>query len=147
MNEATKTNGKSYSTNTSKANIEIKRMKSIVKIKEHEIFERRESNLFCNVTIDLATAIFGGEIKIPTIDGSAKLKIPPGTQSHTVFRLKGQGMPYFNLNKRGDQLVKVIVEIPKKLSKRQEQVLKKFISGRKIKTSRGFFDRLKGQFK
>ena len=115
----------------------------VVNIKEHKIFERREYDLFCNATIDLGTAILGGEIKIPTIDGKAKLKIPPGTQSHTIFKLKGQGMPVLHSKQRGDQLVKVIVDIPKKISKKQEQLLKQFISYREIKTTRGFFDRLK----
>ncbi len=115
----------------------------VVSIKEHEIFERREFDLFCNTTVDLATAILGGEIKIPTISGKAKLKISSGTQSHTIFKLKGQGMPYINSNKRGDQLVKVIVEIPKKISKKERQLLKEFISEREVKTSKGFFGKLR----
>lgn len=115
----------------------------VVNIKEHKIFERRESNLFCSTTIDLRTAIFGGEIKIPTIDGISKLKIPPGTQSHTIFKLKYQGMPVLHSKQRGNLLVKVIVDIPKKISKKQEQLLKQFISGKETKTTKGFFDRLK----
>ncbi len=115
----------------------------VVIIKDHDIFERHDSDLFCRTTIDLGTAIFGGEVTIPTIDGKAKLKIPPGTQSHTVFKLRGLGMPYLNSNKRGDHLVKVIVEVPKKLSKKQEQSLKEFLSERKAETSKGFFERLK----
>ena len=115
----------------------------VVNIKEHKIFERRKSDLFCNATIDLGTAILGGEIEIPTISGKAKLKIPPGTQSHTIFKLKGQGMPVLNSKQRGDQLVKVIVDIPKKISKKQEQLLKQFVSGKQIKTTKGFFNRLK----
>jgi len=115
----------------------------VINIKEHKIFERREFDLFCNVAIGLGTAILGGEIKIPTIDGRAKLKIPAGTQSHTIFKLKGQGMPFLNSNKRGDQLVKVIVEIPKKISKKQEQLLKQLISDKEIETGKGFFERLR----
>jgi len=116
----------------------------VVNIKEHKIFERREFDLFYNTTIDLGTSILGGDIKIPTIDGKAELKIPAGTQSHTIFKLKGQGMPVLRSGQRGDQLVKVIVDIPKKISKKQEQLLKQFISGKEIKTSKGFFNRLKG---
>jgi len=115
----------------------------VVNIKDHQIFERNESNLFCKTTIDLATAILGGEIEVPTINGKAKLKIPQGTQSHTIFSLKGQGMHYINSNKKGDQLVKVIVDIPKKISKKQEQLLGEFLSGKKVETSKGFFEKLK----
>ena len=115
----------------------------IVNIKEHKIFERRGSDLFCNATIDLGTAILGGEIKVPTINGKAKLKIPAGTQSHTIFKLKGQGMPFLNSKQKGDQLIKIIVEIPKKMSKKQMQLLKQFISDKKTKISKGFFNRLK----
>lgn len=118
----------------------------VVNIKEHEIFERHESDLFCKTTIDLGTAIFGGEIEVPTLSGKAKLKIPPRTQSYTVFRLKGQGMYHFNSNKKGDQLVKVIVKIPEKLSKQQEELLKESFSEKKIQTSKGFFEKLKEYF-
>jgi molecular chaperone DnaJ len=69
-------------------------------------------------------ALFGGEIKVPTITGSAELKIPRGTQSHTVFRLNGQGMPFLNSDNRGDLLVRVVVKIPEKMTKKQEQVLR-----------------------
>ncbi len=126
-----------------------------VNIKEHEIFERRKSDLFCKTTIDMLTAILGGNIEVPTISGSANIKIPAGTQSHTVFRLKGQGMPFINSSRRGDQLVKVVVNIPEKLSKNQERLLKDFFAdgadeeggtnakqSEKPQTKKGFFERL-----
>ncbi len=112
-------------------------------IKEHEIFDRYELDLFCKITIDLGTAIFGGEIKIPTITGKAKVKIPPGTQSHTILRLKGQGMTSLNATRRGDQCVRVIVQIPEKLTKKQEQAFKEFLSGKKVKMQKGFFEKLR----
>ena len=91
----------------------------------------------------MGTAVFGGEIEVPVISGKAKLKIPAATQSHTVFRLKGQGMPHLNSGKRGDLLVKAVVQIPNKLSKKQEDILKEFVSEKKIETSKGFFEKLK----
>src|SRR3989344_2720322 len=112
----------------------------VVHIKEHEVFDRQGADLFCKTTIDLVTAILGGEIDVPSIKSSAKLKIPSGTQSETIFKLKGQGMPYTDSNKKGDQLVKVVVEIPKKLNKKQEQLLKEFISENKSETRKGFFE-------
>ncbi len=115
----------------------------VISIKKHEIFDRDESNLFCKTTIDLLTAILGGEIEVPTIIGKGKLKIPSGTQSHTIFRLKGQGMPNVNTNKRGDQLVKIVVDIPEKLNKKQENLLKEIFAETKTETKKGFFEKLK----
>jgi|FaiFalFF_MnMetaG_3_1042247.scaffolds.fasta_scaffold00010_34 molecular chaperone DnaJ len=114
-----------------------------VRIKDHEVFERRDADLFCKTTISLATAIFGGEVEIPTLNGKVLLKIPPGTQSHTVFRLRGQGMPYFNSDKRGDLFVKVTVEIPQQLTERQAQLLREALIGKKAQTGRGFFEKMK----
>ena len=67
---------------------------------------------------------------MPTITGSALLKIPRGTQSHTLFRLRGQGMPFMNSDNRGDLLVKVIVQIPVKLNQKQEELVKEALVGR-----------------
>ncbi|HMK16209.1 MAG TPA: DnaJ C-terminal domain-containing protein, partial [Methanomicrobiales archaeon] len=77
----------------------------VVHVAQHPVFERHGKDLFCKTIIDLATAILGGEVQVPTMAGKASLKIPAGTQSHTVFRLKGQGMPGLDSSKRGDQLV------------------------------------------
>jgi molecular chaperone DnaJ len=106
-----------------------------LKIKEHEIFDRHETDLLCKTTIDLGTAVFGGEIEVPTIDGNARLAIPAGTQSHTVFRLKGHGMPHVNSTKRGDQLVKIVVKIPAK----KEAVFPE----KRTETGKGFFEDMK----
>lgn len=114
-----------------------------ISIKEHEIFDRHELDLFCKITIDLGTAIFGGEIEMPTITGKAKVKIPPGTQSHTILRLKGQGMTSLHATKRGDQCVRVIVQIPEKLTKKQEQLFEEFLSEKKVRAQKGFFEKLR----
>ena len=118
----------------------------VVNVKGHEIFDRHENDLFCKTSIDLGTAIFGGEIEVPTITGKAKLRIPRGTQSHTVFRLRGQGMPYINSHKFGDQLIKVIVRIPEKISEKQEKQLKELLAEKEIDTGKGFFEKLKEHF-
>ncbi len=116
-----------------------------INIKPHPVFDRYKNDLFCKTTISLGQAIFGSEILIPTIKGKARLKIPAGTQSHTIFRLRNQGMPELNTNNYGDMLVKVVVEIPKKLNKRQRKILNEFVktSNQKIKTTKGFFDKIK----
>lgn len=117
----------------------------VINVKPHPIFDRRKNDLFCKTTISLGQAIFGSEIEIPTIGGKAKLRIPAGTQSHTVFRLRNQGMPDLHTHNRGDLLVKVVVKIPEKLDKNQRKLLEEFcrISGEKVKTTKGFFDRVK----
>jgi molecular chaperone DnaJ len=118
----------------------------VVHIKDHEIFERNKENLYCKTVIDLGTAIIGGEIEVPTITGKAKLKIPEGTQSHTIFRLKGQGMHFLESNKRGDQLVNIIIKIPEKLNKKQNELLKEIFHEHKIETKKGFFEKFKEIF-
>ncbi len=115
----------------------------VVHITPHGTFERQGADLLCRTTIDLASAILGSEIEVPTITGKASLRIPPGTQSHTVFRLKGQGMPYLNAPGRGDQLVLVVVHIPERLNREQKEVVRKLFSEKKAVTAPGFFDRLR----
>ncbi|MEM3113072.1 MAG: molecular chaperone DnaJ [Candidatus Pacearchaeota archaeon] len=97
----------------------------VTHIKKHPIFKREEENLFLDKKIDLITAIFGGKIEIHGIDKKIKLKIPPATQSHTPFRLKGEGMPLLNSRERGDLFVRIIVDIPK-IDSDKEKTFKKF---------------------
>jgi molecular chaperone DnaJ len=103
---------------------------AVVHVKKHDIFERQGADLYTTAMVGLPTALLGGEINVPTLTGSALLKIPRGTQSHTLFRLRGQGMPSRNSGNRGDLLVKVIVKIPANLTKKQETLMKEaFIGG------------------
>jgi len=118
----------------------------VISVKEHPVFERHEDDVFCKTTISIATAVLGGEVEVPTLTGKAKLRIPPGTQSHTVFRLRGQGMPALRGHGRGDQLVKVVVDVPKKLDRDQSRIMagfRKAMGEEKPKTEKGFFERLK----
>jgi molecular chaperone DnaJ len=115
----------------------------VVHVTPHPVFERHGKDLFCKTTIDLATAVLGGEVQVPTMTGKASLRIPAGTQSHTVFRLRGQGMPGLNSDRRGDQLVKVVVHIPEKITKKQKELLKEFSGEKKEETSAGFFEKLR----
>jgi molecular chaperone DnaJ len=103
---------------------------AVVHIKKHPVFDRQGADLYSTAVVGLATALLGGEIKVPTLTGSATLKIPSGSQSHTLFRLKEQGMRSLNSGDRGDLLVKVIVKIPEKLTKKQEELMKEaFVGG------------------
>ncbi|MCK9579420.1 MAG: molecular chaperone DnaJ [Methanoregula sp.] len=101
----------------------------VVHVKPHERFERQGTDLNTNAVVGLPTALLGGEITLPTLTGSAVLKIPRGTQSHTLFRLRGQGMPSMNSDNRGDLMVKVIVKIPSNLTKHQEALMKEAFIG------------------
>jgi molecular chaperone DnaJ len=103
---------------------------AVVHIRKHDRFERQGADLNTTAIVGLPVALLGGEISVPTITGSVLLKIPRGTQSHTLFRLRGQGMPTLNSDNRGDLLVKVIVKIPVNLTKQQEALMKEaFIGG------------------
>ncbi len=99
----------------------------VIYIKKHSTFKREEENLFLDKKIDLATAIFGGKVEIQGIDNKKlKIKIPAGTQSHTSFRLEGQGMPFIDSRERGDLFVRIIVGIPE-LGKDRERGFRKFV--------------------
>ncbi len=110
-------------------------------VKPDNRFERDEDDLITTIPISFAKATFGSEVEIPTLEKEIKLKIPAGTQSHTIFRLRSQGIPRLHSYGRGDLLVKVIVNVPKKLTKKQKKLLEDFAreSGEKVKAKRGFF--------
>ncbi|KAF1077504.1 molecular chaperone DnaJ [Methanogenium sp. MK-MG] len=102
---------------------------AVVHVTEHPSFERHGVDLQSRTNIGLRTALLGGEMTVPTLTGTALLTIPPGTQSHTLFRLRGQGMPYMGSDRRGDLLVKVVVTIPKNLTKVQKEMVDGAFSG------------------
>ena len=98
-----------------------------VAVRPHELFTRRDADLFCNVYITFSQACLGATVEVPTIDGKAEnLRIPEGTQSGTQFTVKGKGAYYLRSKSRGNMYVNVIVEIPKKLSSKQKEALKAF---------------------
>jgi molecular chaperone DnaJ len=97
----------------------------IVHVEEHELFERDGPDVFIRKAVTYPTAALGGEIRIRTIEGSAKLKVPAGTQSGTILKMKGRGMPYLGGGgRRGDQYVRIDVHTPKKLSGKQKELLR-----------------------
>jgi molecular chaperone DnaJ len=98
----------------------------VISVAEHEIFERQNDDLFCEIPIKFTLATLGGSIEVPTLSGKASLKIPVGTQSGTTFRLKGKGMPSLRGGHHGDQLVRVHVEVPTSLSPEQRKKLEEF---------------------
>jgi molecular chaperone DnaJ len=121
----------------------------VVHIKEHEVFEREESNLFCDVPVSFSVAALGGELSVPTLDGQAQLKIPAGTQSGTAFKLRGKGVPSLNAHSRGDLIVRVAVEVPSRLNGEQRKKLEEFAALMGDENSplhKSFFDKAKEFF-
>jgi molecular chaperone DnaJ len=121
----------------------------VLSVKEHELFERQEDNLFCEIPIKFTLATLGGTIEVPTLFGKASLKIPGGTQSGTTFRLREKGMPSLRGGRQGDQLVRVQVEVPQSLTSEQRKLLEDFarVSGDASEpTSKKFFEKAKKFF-
>ena len=120
-----------------------------VRLKEHPFLQRDGINLIAVVPISFTQAALGGIVQVPSLNGMKELKIPPGTQTGDVFRIKGQGLPDIRTKRNGDELVQVIVEIPKKLNSQQEELLRKFAETEDntvLPKSRGFFEKLKQYF-
>ncbi|MBR9691946.1 molecular chaperone DnaJ [Candidatus Woesearchaeota archaeon] len=107
----------------------------IIHVKEHKVFERHGDDIYIEIPIRFTQAALGDKIEVPILKGKAELKIPAGTQSHTIFKMRNKGVPHLHGSGAGDQLVKIIVEIPKKLTKKQKELLKEFGKSHK----KGFF--------
>lgn len=97
----------------------------VIHVREHNIFERDGSNLYCEVPISFTMAALGGEIEVPTLDGKLKLKIPTETQTGKLFRVRGKGVPSPRGGYAGDLICKVVVETPISLNEEQQELLRK----------------------
>ena len=129
----------------------------VVHVQEHEFFRRDGLNLFCEIPVNFTTVALGGEIQVPTLDGTEDVKVPEGTATGTTLRLRGKGMPDVNGRGKGDLFATVQVQTPRKLSKEQRQVLeqlaktlpKEHFEPRKHQDEqdeRNLFDRVKDMF-
>ena len=98
----------------------------VIHVKKHEIFQRDEDDLYCEVPVSFSKAALGGDVMVPTLEGKASLKVPAGTQSGTVFRLRGKGMSRLNTPSKGDLMVRTQIEVPTNLSAEQKEKLKDF---------------------
>lgn len=119
-------------------------------VENHPIFERHDSDLFCEVPISYALAALGGEVEVPTLSGKIMMKIPAGTQSGKIFRLRGKGIAHLHDRGIGDELVKVQVEVPTELNAEQKRLLKEFarISGdNEGPLSRSFLEKMRRVFR
>ena len=97
-----------------------------ISVGKHPVFEREGQNIHCDVPITFVQAALGAEIEVPTLYGKEKVKIAEGMQSHEIIKLKGKGLPYLHSSNRGDQFVRIIVEVPKNLSAKQKEILHQF---------------------
>ena len=121
----------------------------VLHARTHEIFDRDEDDLTCDVPISFVTAALGGELKVPTMAGTASIKIPSGTQTGTTFRLKGRGVKNLQGYGTGDLNVKINVEVPARLSKTQKDKLQEFAEscGDDVNPqSKNFFEKAKNIF-
>jgi molecular chaperone DnaJ len=121
-----------------------------IHVKEHPVFTRHNNDLVCQVPVTFSEAALGATVEVPTLKGAEPLSVPAGTQHGEVFKLKGKGLPDVRSYRSGDELVQIVIEVPKKLTDRQKQLLREFASSEeaRIKQQRkGFLDKLKDLIK
>ena len=106
------------------------------------MFERHGDDIYIKIPISFTIAALGGEIEVPTLEGKAKLKIPAGTQTNTIFKMSGKGIPYLHGHGTGNENVEVIIHVPEKLSKKGKDILKQFEKENKKK--KGFLKEVFG---
>jgi len=121
-----------------------------IAVKEHPIFSRHNNDLVCQVPISFSEAALGARIEVPTLKGVENMDVPAGTQHGEIFKLKSRGLPDVRSHRAGDQLVQIVIEVPKKLNDRQKQLLREFAASEDARLQQqrtGFFDKLKDLIK
>jgi molecular chaperone DnaJ len=121
-----------------------------IAIKQHPFFSRHNNDLVCQIPISFTQAALGASVEVPTLKGTEPLEIGGGTQHGEVFKLKGRGLPDLRTGRVGDELVQVLIEVPKKLTKKQEQLLREFAALEDhsvMPQKKGFVEKLKEMFK
>lgn len=120
-----------------------------VRVKSHEVFQRRGDDVWCEMPVTVAQAMLGSEITVPTLDGRVSYSIHEGTQPGDVFKLKGKGIPHLNGRGRGDQYVKVNIEIPRNLNSKQKDAVKNLevqLGEKNYSKQKSFREKLKKMF-
>ncbi len=115
----------------------------VIRIQPHKVFSRQGNDIYCDVSISYPTAVLGAEIEVPSLEGRIKMKIPPGTSTHKIFRLNGKGITDLHGRRKGDEYIRVIIKVPEKVTDRQKELLMEFasISGERI-SENGFFKKI-----
>ncbi len=121
----------------------------VIEVRPHAVFERHQNDILTEINISLTKAILGAEVEVETLSGNVKMKIPPGTQSGKIFRLKEKGIPNLHSGIPGDELVRVGVNIPRNLTPEQLRLIEEFarLSGEDINTKESLRDKIKKAFK
>ena len=122
----------------------------VIHIKEHKVFRRQDDDLYCEVPIAFSLAALGGEVDVPSLEVKAHLKVPAGTQSGQMFKLRGKGITNVNGRGRGDLFARLIVEVPSRLNVEQRRKLEEFAalcSDENTPLRKSFFERAKEFFK
>jgi len=117
-----------------------------INVEEHPFFKREGYDLYCDFPLSFPQAALGTEIEVPTLDGVSKLKIPQGTPSGRIFYLKGKGVQRLGGHGKGDQIVRIYIDVPKKLTQRQKELLEEFAQINGDEVSKSFKDKLKDLF-
>ncbi|MCU0290020.1 MAG: hypothetical protein MUF15_26995 [Acidobacteria bacterium] len=113
--------------------IRFKEFDIIIEVRPHEKFRREGDDIYIDIPISISTAVLGGEITVPTIDGEIRLRVHSGTQSGTLMRLRGQGVKGVYDNRRGDEYVRLLVTIPQRLSGEEKELFRELANIEKFK--------------
>ncbi|MBC7174348.1 MAG: molecular chaperone DnaJ, partial [Polyangiaceae bacterium] len=120
-----------------------------ITVGEHPLFTRKGPDIHCSVPVSFPQATLGATIDVPTLEGKVSMKLPPGTQSGKVFRLRGKGIPVFGGAGKGDQMVTIIVEVPNRVTRKQRKLIMELADEMGIDTQpqqAGFLDKLRSLF-
>jgi molecular chaperone DnaJ len=120
----------------------------LIAVKPHDTFERRDSDLYCEMLVPYTVAALGGEIEVPTLEGTTRLSVPAGTPAGKVLEIKEQGLPSLrDPGRRGHQFVRIEIEVPRKLSQEEQKLLRELAKLRgdkaQLKKKKGFFGNLR----
>jgi molecular chaperone DnaJ len=121
----------------------------VVHVQDHPLFTREGDDLYCDVPVSFTQAALGTELEIPSLSGMVTLRLPPGTQSGSEFRLRGKGVPSLRSHGRGDLVIRVVVEVPTRLSPKQRELLEAYAeleNGDRTPLAQSFFEKVKNLF-
>ncbi len=118
----------------------------VIRVEQHELFTREDDHLVLRMPISFGQAALGATLKVPTLDGETELSLNPGTQHGDLFRIKSQGLPNLRGGRRGDLIVAVLIEVPKKLTAKQKELLRAYVATEEhqdMPTHKGFWNKIK----
>jgi molecular chaperone DnaJ len=121
-----------------------------IAVKQHAFFHRQNNDLVCQIPITFTQAALGAKIEVPMLTGKDLLEIPAGTQHGEVFKMKGKGLPDMRSHRSGDELVQILIEVPRKLNEKQKHLLREFAATEDaavLPNRKSFLDKLKEMFK